>query len=83
MEEKKDTLGMLDLVIRPGFCVKENQIIMSIRPPRAFSSPPARMSAAASDRLGGVRRVHRRVSVSDAEPDLPQLRRVGHTGGQH
>ena len=27
MEEKKDTLGMLDLVIRPGFCVKENQII--------------------------------------------------------
>ena len=27
MEEKKDTLGMLDLMIRPGFCVKENQII--------------------------------------------------------
>ena len=27
MEEKKDTLGMLDLVIRPGFCVKENRII--------------------------------------------------------
>ena len=27
MEEKKDTLGMLALVIRPGFCVKENQII--------------------------------------------------------
>lgn len=27
MEEKKDTLGMLDLVIRPGFCVKGNQII--------------------------------------------------------
>ena len=27
MEEKKDTLGMLDLMIRPGFCVKENRII--------------------------------------------------------
>lgn len=26
MEEKKDTMGMLDLMIRPGFCVKENQI---------------------------------------------------------
>ena len=30
MEEKKDTLGMLDLVIRPGFCVKENQKNMSL-----------------------------------------------------
>ena len=27
MEEKKDTLGMLDLVIRPGFCVRNNQIV--------------------------------------------------------
>ena len=27
MEEKKDTLGMLDLMIRPGFCVKENHIV--------------------------------------------------------
>ena len=34
MEEKKDTLGMLDLVIRPGFCVKENQIIKVIMPVR-------------------------------------------------
>lgn len=45
MEEKKDTLGMLDLVIRPGFCVKENQIIKVNQAPRVFSSPPARMSA--------------------------------------
>ena len=27
MEKQKDTLGMLDLVIGPGFCVKENQIV--------------------------------------------------------
>ena len=27
MEEHKDLLGMLDLMARPGFCVKENQII--------------------------------------------------------
>lgn len=27
MEEKKDCLGMLDLMVRPGFCVRENQII--------------------------------------------------------
>ena len=27
MEEKRDTLGLLDLMIRPGFCVKENKII--------------------------------------------------------
>ena len=27
MEEKKDSFGMLDLMIRPGFCVKENIII--------------------------------------------------------
>lgn len=26
MEEKKDMIGMLDLLIRPGFCVKENKI---------------------------------------------------------
>ena len=45
MEEKKDTLGMLDLVIRPGFCVKEIRSSRSIRPPGAFSSPPARISA--------------------------------------
>ena len=24
MELQKDNLGMLDLMIRPGFCVKEN-----------------------------------------------------------
>lgn len=27
MEEKLDALGMLDLMVRPGFCVKNNQII--------------------------------------------------------
>ena len=27
MEVEKDTLGMLDLMIRPGFCVKENKIV--------------------------------------------------------
>lgn len=27
MEEQKDTLGMLDLVTAPGFCVKENRIV--------------------------------------------------------
>lgn len=27
MEEQRDTLGMLDLMIRPGFCVKENRIV--------------------------------------------------------
>ena len=27
MEEKKDRIGMLDLLLRPGFCVKENQIV--------------------------------------------------------
>ena len=51
MEEKKDTLGMLDLVIRPGFCVKENQII--------------------------------KVNQAAESLFLPQLRRVGHTGGRH
>lgn len=45
MEEKKDTLGMLDLVIRPGFCVKENQIIKVNQAAESLSSPPARMSA--------------------------------------
>lgn len=27
MEVEKDTLGMLDLLVRPGFCVKENKIV--------------------------------------------------------
>lgn len=27
MEEQKDALGMLDLMIRPAFCVKENKIV--------------------------------------------------------
>lgn len=27
MEEQQDLLGMLDLMVRPGFCVKENQIV--------------------------------------------------------
>ena len=27
MEEKKDTLGMLDLMVRPAFCVRDNVII--------------------------------------------------------
>lgn len=27
MEDKKDTLELLDLMIRPGFCVKENKIV--------------------------------------------------------
>ena len=27
MEEKLDALGMLDLMVRPGFCVKDNKII--------------------------------------------------------
>ena len=26
MEEKLDALGMLDLMVRPGFCVKDNKI---------------------------------------------------------
>lgn len=46
MEEKKDTLGMLDLVTCPGFCVKENRSSRINQAAwRAFSSPPARMSA--------------------------------------
>ena len=40
MEEKKDTLGMLDLVIRPGFCVKKIRSSRSIRPPRVFFITP-------------------------------------------
>lgn len=27
MEEQKDTMGMLDLIVRPVFCVKENHIV--------------------------------------------------------
>lgn len=27
MEQQKENLGMLDLIVRPGFCVKENKII--------------------------------------------------------
>ena len=27
MEEKKDSLGMLDLMVHPGFCVRDNIII--------------------------------------------------------
>ena len=27
MEEKLDALGMLDLMVRPGFCVKDNKIV--------------------------------------------------------
>ena len=27
MEEKKESLGMLDLMVRPGFCVRNNEII--------------------------------------------------------
>ena len=29
MELQKDNLGMLDLMIRPGFCVKENKYFQS------------------------------------------------------
>lgn len=32
MELNTDTLGMLDLMVRPGFCVKENQIIKVNQP---------------------------------------------------
>ena len=27
MEEKQEIFGMLDLMLRPGFCVRENQIL--------------------------------------------------------
>lgn len=32
MELNTDTLGMLDLMVRPGFCVKENQIVKVNQP---------------------------------------------------
>ena len=83
MEEKKDTLGMLDLVIRPGFCVKENQIIKVNQAAESLFITPGTDVRPLLLTAAEVRRVHRRVSVSDAEPVLPQLRRVGHTGGRH
>ena len=45
MEEKKDTLGMLDLVIRPGFCVRNNQIVKVNQAAESLLSPPAPISA--------------------------------------
>lgn len=36
MEEQRDTLGMLDLMIRPGFCVKENKIVQLNRAARGL-----------------------------------------------
>ena len=40
MEEKKDTLGMLDLVIRPGFCVRNNQSVKVNQPAESVFITP-------------------------------------------
>ena len=40
MEETLDALGMLDLMVRPGFCVKDNQIIKANEAAQALLLAP-------------------------------------------
>lgn len=40
MDEQKDTLGMLDLMLRPGFCVKDNRIIKVNQAAQGFFLSP-------------------------------------------
>lgn len=40
MEDLKDTFGLLDLMIRPGFCVKENQIVKVNQAAEGYSLSP-------------------------------------------
>ena len=39
MEEKNDALGMLDLLIQPGFCVKDNEIVKVNQPAQCRQVP--------------------------------------------
>ena len=39
MEEKNDALGMLDLLIPPGFCVKDNEIVKVNQPAQSRQVP--------------------------------------------